>query len=143
MMKSPTFSKSELSGIIADAEDAAKPAAKLPTWDDVSHELKAPVVRKEDGSVAVDVRIDPTTPEGQRALGAYAELMTPFHRASADRASTVRAREARVDVIGPRGERRRVREEHAERVERAHHTPRASIIVPEMPWKRKKRKEAE
>jgi len=135
-MKSPKFSDSELRNVISDSADAAKPAAKLPTWDDVAHGLKAPLTHHEDGTVEVNVPIDPTTPEGQRALGAYAELMQPFHRASSERAQNVRGREARTDVRGPRGETRRVREAHAEQVERKHHVPRATIVVPEMPWKR-------
>lgn len=142
-MKSPALSESELRKVIDDSAEAAKPAEKLPTWDDVRSNLKTPLTYNADGSVEANVPIDPTTPEGRRALGAYAELLTPYHRASADRAARVRAREARVDVIGPRGEKRRVREEHAERVERRHFQPRASIIVPELPWKKKRRKKKE
>lgn len=139
-MKSPALSESELRNVIDDSAAAAKPASKLPTWDDVSHALKSPLTHNADGSVEANVPIDPTTPEGQRTLGAYAELLAPYHRASADRAQTVRAREARTVVAGPGGERRKVREEHAERVERKFHQPRATIVVPEMPWKRRRKR---
>lgn len=141
-MKSPAFSSSELSSIISESEAAAKPAKKLPTWDDVSSALQTPLRHNEDGTVEASVPIDPSTPEGQRTLGAYAELMVPFHRASAERANEVRGRAPKTTVAGPKGERRTVREEHAEQVERKFHTPRASIIVPEMPWKRKRGRKA-
>ena len=137
-MKSPAFSEKELASIIEDSAAAAKPAASLPTWDDVGHSLRAPIQRNDDGTVEVNVPMDPTTAEGQRALGAYSELMEPFHRASATRAKSVREREPHVEVLGPGGEKRRVREQHAEQVERKFHRPRTSIIVPEMPWKRNK-----
>jgi hypothetical protein len=135
-MKSPAFSKKEIDSIIEDSAAAAKPAASMPTWDDVSRGLRVPLKHNEDGSIEANVPIDPTTDEGRRSLGAYAELMTPFHRASAERAQTVRARDSRVTVSGPGGRPREVDEKHAERVERKFHRSRASIVVPEMPWKR-------
>ena len=141
-MKSPAFSDKELSSIIAESEAAAKPAAKLPTWDDVSSALKTPLKRNDDGTIEADVPIDPTTPEGQRTLGAYAELMVPFHRASANRAAEVRASAGR-ETVRVAGGKREVAAHLAERTERRNHVPRASIVVPEMPWKRKKRKKAE
>ena len=137
-MKSPAFSDSELHSIIEDSAAAAKPAATLPTWDDVQSVMRTPLQRNADGSIEANVPIDPTTAEGQRTLGAYAELLQPFHRASATRAATVRGRQSRVVVNGPQGTKREVNEAHAERVERKFHQRKASIIVPEMPWKRKK-----
>ena len=39
--------------------------------------------------------------------------------------------------------RRARREQRAEKLARLRHSPRASIVVPEMPWKRRKRREVE
>jgi hypothetical protein len=139
-MKSPAFSEKQLASIIEDSADAAKPAASLPSWDDVSHGMQTPLKHNEDGSIEADVPIDPTTAEGKRALGAYVELMLPFHRASAERASNVRGRTPQTVIRGPEGKPRRVTEQFAERAERKFHRARASIVVPEMPWKRKRRK---
>ena len=70
-------------------------------------------------------------------------IFTPQWRAESERAAEVRGREPTAVIRGRHGKAQRVQERHAEYVERKMHTPRASIVVPEMPWKRKKRKQAE
>jgi len=72
----------------------------------------------------------------KRAIGLYQELYAPHWRADAERASEVRSRQPMTRIRRGNGT-QVVQERFAETVERKFHQRKASIIVPEMPWKRK------
>ena len=140
MKKPANFSKAEIDRIVSDSADAAKPIAKAPTMADVRDGFRAIVTEGADGVQETSVPLDPNTDEGRRNIGLYQEMFTPQWRAESERSSEVRGREATTVIRGRHGKAQRVQERHAEQLERTAHTPRASIVVPEMPWKRKRRK---
>ena len=136
MKKSSDFSPSEANKLAEESAAAAKPAALLPDIQEVGEAFRMAPTPQEDGTLALDVPMDPRTVEGKRALGLMAEMMAPSWRAQSERAGNVRGRRPKARIrMGAKT--REVAEEHAERAERHHHRPRASIIVPEMPWKRR------
>lgn len=131
MKKSVAPSKADIERALADTAGADKVAAKAPSWGDVQDALKLIPTPGKDGEMEASVRLDPSN------AGAYQELYAPHWRADAERAAEVRGRQP-TTKIRRGGSTQVVQERFAEQVERKFHQPRASIIVPELPWKRGK-----
>ena len=138
MSKFANLSRADIEAAVADAADAAKPAELLPTVTEAAAAFGVEPTPNGDGTMSAEAGMDPSTAQGRKRMGLYRELMERSWRAQSSRAREVRGRQPKVRVRGPRGERMEVPERFAEVVERKHHAPRTTIMVPEMPWKRKK-----
>lgn len=135
MSRSANLSASEVKAIVADSADAAKPAAKLPSWGDIKDGFKAIVKENADGTCEANVPLDPSTEDGRKAMGLLQEMYRPAWRAEGERAQEVRGRRAQVKVRAD-GKERKVPEQFAEIVERRKHVPRIGIVHPGLPWKK-------
>lgn len=130
MKKSVAPSKADIERALADTAGAEKVAAKAPSWGDVQDALKIIPTPGKDGELEASVRLTPET------AGPYQELYAPHWRADAERAAEIRGK-LPTTKIRRGGSTQVVQERFAEQVERKFHQPRASIVVPELPWKRK------
>ncbi|HTF39007.1 MAG TPA: hypothetical protein VK754_00245 [Propionibacteriaceae bacterium] len=136
MKKSVAPSKADIEQALEDTAGAEKVAAKAPTWGDIRDGFKLLPSESKDGSFEASLPLNPETDQGRKNIGLYQEMYAPHWRADAERASEVRGRQP-TTVIRRGGGHQTVQERFAEQVERKFHTARASIVVPEMPWKRK------
>lgn len=142
MTKSVKPSEAELKQALEDTAGAEKVAAKAPSWSDVKDGFKVIPSEGENGEVVANVPLDPSTEDGRRNIGLYQEMFAPQWKADAERSSEIRSRHATTTIRRGSGT-QTVQERFAEVVERKFHTPRATIVVPEMPWKRKRRRKSE
>lgn len=131
MKKSVRPSKADIERALEDTAGADKVAAKAPSWGDVQDALKVIPTPGKDGTMEASIPLSPAM------VGPYQELYAPQWRADAERAAEIRGRQP-TTKIRRGGSTQVVQERFAEQVERKFHQPRASIIVPELPWKRGK-----
>ena len=120
MASQPRPSKQAIEDAKARSAAAEKVAALRPSLDDYVAEGVLP--HKPEGKFSIPV-------DGRRVL----QMNEEANRAAAWHGDNQAESPAR----------RRKREERTERLARKNHRPRASIVVPEMPWKRRKRREVE
>jgi len=124
----PKPDKAQVEAAIATNEALEKVQRQRPRWEDYVSEGvidKAPEP-DADGNCRVSV-------SGHGNVVRMLQMNESANRLSAwhgDNRAEAPARRAR-------------REERAEKKARKNHRPRATIVVPEMPWKRKKRKKEE
>lgn len=120
MAAQPRPSKQDIESAAERAAAAEKVAALRPSLDDYVSEGVLPY--KPDGKFSIPV-------DGKRVLqmNEQANRLAAWHG----------------DNQAESPARRRKREAREERMARKNHRPRASIIVPELPWKKKRRKKKE
>ena len=111
----PTPNREQVAQAIAHSEALEKVERLRPTLDDYVSEGVLPF--KPEGKYSIPV-------DGKRVLqmNEEANRLAAWHG----------------DNQAESPNRKKRREERAERTARARHTPRATIVVPEMPWKRGK-----
>lgn len=118
-----------------EATKGVKPVADTaPSWSDVKDGFKVVPV-EQGGALEANVSLDQRTEEGRKNAGLLQEMYAPHYRAEAERAANLRGSQPKA-TIRKGNQRIKVNEAFAETVERKHHTPRATIVVPELPWKR-------
>lgn len=127
-------SATEIKKALAETAAVKKVTDAEPSWSDVKDGFKVIPVQDGDG-IKASVSLDQRTDEGRRNAGLLQEMYAPMHRAEADRAAEVRGRQPKAKIRKGAG-RAEVAEWMAEKVERKHYQKRASIMVPELPWKK-------
>ena len=114
----PRPSKDDLA-LASDRAQAMEKVARLrPTLDDYVSEGVIPY--RPEGKYAIPV-------DGKRVL----QMNEAANRAAAEAGDSLKHAPAKRPRLAALAEKRA----------RKHHTPRATIVVPEMPWKRKRKKE--
>ena len=121
-------SKEQVDAALASTAAVEKVQKKRPQWDDYVAEGIIPSVPQPDADGKVRVKV-----EGHDNVVKMLKMNEEANRLASWYG----------DNQAESPNRRRRREERQEKLARKTHRARASIMVPEMPWKRKRRKQAE